>query len=125
LKIPKAIQRDLPFGSKPKQMVKRASNKPLYEDRRAVVLEPEEKKIFTLIQQLNTLKHEKDRKRKVKVGEQRAKYLKKKEREESKVLAKRKETSKDHFRKIGKEEARKRQNELSSAAFGSKRQRTE
>ena len=46
--------------------------------KRAVVLEQEEKKIVTLMQQLNTLRNEKNRKRKLKNDEKREILEKKK-----------------------------------------------
>jgi ribosome biogenesis protein BMS1 len=42
LQIPKKIQENLPFASKPKQML--AKKRDTYVERRAVVLNPEEKK---------------------------------------------------------------------------------
>ena len=57
LKIPKALQAELPFASKPKLQKQRS--KPTLEARRAVVLEPHERKVHTLVQQLNTIRNEK------------------------------------------------------------------
>ena len=66
----------MPFANKPKNATK--SKKQSYLNKRAVVLEPEEKKIVTLMQQLNTLRNEKDRKRKLKDSERREANEKKK-----------------------------------------------
>ena len=50
-------QADLPFKSKPKDPTKRKHK--TYEQKRAVVLEPEEKKAVAMIQQLNTIRNSK------------------------------------------------------------------
>jgi len=63
LKIPKNLQKELPFKSKPKLMAKRASNKPLYEQKRAVVLEPQERKAHTLLRDIALIRSEKVKKR--------------------------------------------------------------
>ena len=55
------MQADLPYKSKPKQMV--ARKWPSFDQRRAVVLEPSEKKAVTLVQQLNALRNAKEVKR--------------------------------------------------------------
>jgi ribosome biogenesis protein BMS1 len=107
LKIPKAIQRELPFSSKPKMIAKRASNKPTYLQRRSVILEPKEKKIYTLMQQINTLRNEKEVKRKMKRSEQRVLFEKKKALLDAKRSAKEKEWRKTEFKKQGKSAKRK------------------
>ncbi|KAI8390979.1 uncharacterized protein BYT42DRAFT_555079 [Radiomyces spectabilis] len=100
LKIPKALQAELPFASKPK--IPKAQTKKSYLAKRAVVLEPEEKKIYTLMQQLNTLRNEKQRKRKMKDAERRVENEKKKAKIEAVNVAKDKERRKDYFRKESK-----------------------
>ncbi|KAL2645256.1 hypothetical protein R1flu_012843 [Riccia fluitans] len=62
LKIPKQLQAALPFASKPKLKPKRKEK--TLEGKRAVIMEPHEKKLFTLVQQLNTIRKEKAKKRK-------------------------------------------------------------
>lgn len=64
LVIPKSLQAALPFASKPKDLP--ARNRPLLETRRAVVMEPHERKVHTLVQHLQLIKHEKMKKRKLK-----------------------------------------------------------
>lgn len=59
LKIPKQLQAALPFKSKPKTEGKRTSES--LEQKRAVVLEPQERKMYALVQQLNTIRNEKVR----------------------------------------------------------------
>lgn len=55
--IPKAIQKNLPFKSKPKDTPSR--RKKLLEDRRAVVREPHELKISALVQNLMLIRSDK------------------------------------------------------------------
>ncbi|KAI8146829.1 hypothetical protein BJV82DRAFT_600037 [Fennellomyces sp. T-0311] len=97
LKIPKSLQAELPFASKPK--IAKPASKKSYLAKRAVILEPEEKKIFTLMQQLNTIRNDKDRKRKTKDTERRVENLKKKAKLENTRAEKEKERRKDYFRK--------------------------
>lgn len=75
------------------------SKKKSYLAKRAVVLEPEEKKIYTLMQQLNTLRNEKTRKRKLKDTERRENLEKKKAKVEKTNVLKEKERRKEYFRK--------------------------
>ncbi|ORX85008.1 DUF663-domain-containing protein [Anaeromyces robustus] len=104
LKIPKALQQELPFASKPKVLKKQ--KKPSLMARRAVVLEPKEKKIYTLMQQINTLKHEKDKKRKLKTQERKEVYLKKQAKEEKIKEEKQSKKRKEIYRAEGKKRAR-------------------
>lgn len=57
LVIPKQLQKSLPFSSKPKDIP--ARKQPLLEDRRAVVMEPHERKVLANIQKLRLIQHEK------------------------------------------------------------------
>lgn len=57
LKIPKSLQEALPFKSKPKDQKKR--NKPLLETKRAVLMEPHERQVVTLVNQLSLIRTEK------------------------------------------------------------------
>ncbi|KAI7850342.1 hypothetical protein BDC45DRAFT_487971 [Circinella umbellata] len=97
LKIPKSLQAELPFASKPK--IAKASSKKSYLAKRAVILEPEEKKIYTMMQQLNTIKNDKDKKRKLKDTERRVENAKKIAKLEATKADKEKERRKDYFRK--------------------------
>ncbi|KAL2914398.1 Glycoside hydrolase 2 (Mannanase, beta-galactosidase), partial [Polyrhizophydium stewartii] len=60
LRVPKALQADLPFASKPKQLPKQ--RRPSLMTRRAVVMEPHERKVATLIQAINTIRNDKAQK---------------------------------------------------------------
>lgn len=62
-------QAQLPFKSKPK--VQAARKRPTLEQKRAVVLEPQERRAVTLVQQLNALRNEKAVKRRAKQAKQR------------------------------------------------------
>jgi ribosome biogenesis protein BMS1 len=57
LKIPQALESALPFASKPKLLKKR--KQPLLEQKRAVVMEPHERHVQALVNQLNTIRNEK------------------------------------------------------------------
>ena len=57
LVIPKALQADLPFESKPKNIPHR--KRPVLEDRRAVVMEPHERKVHALVQHLQLIRNDK------------------------------------------------------------------
>ncbi|KAL0394111.1 UNVERIFIED_CONTAM: Ribosome biogenesis protein BMS1 [Sesamum latifolium] len=64
LVIPKSLQAALPFASKPKNIPHR--RRPLLENRRAVVMEPHERKVHALVQHLQLIRNEKMKKRKLK-----------------------------------------------------------
>jgi ribosome biogenesis protein BMS1 len=104
LKVPKAIRASLPFASKPKLLA--AQKKPGLLQRRAVMLEPEEKKIYSLMQQINTLKRDKDTKRAEKAKEKKAVYDKKKAKETANYENRVKRERKEVFRTQGKEQKR-------------------
>ncbi|KAF9175672.1 Glycoside hydrolase 2 (Mannanase, beta-galactosidase) [Mortierella sp. AD011] len=104
LKVPKAIRANLPFASKPKLL--KPQDRPGLLQRRAVMLEPEEKKIYTLMQQIHTLKHEKDRKRAEKEKEKKAVYEKKKAKDTANYENRLKRERKEVFRTQGKEQKR-------------------
>jgi hypothetical protein len=62
------VQAELPFKSKPK--VQAARSRQTLEQKRAVVLEPAERKAVSLVQQLNALRNEKTVKRRAKQARQ-------------------------------------------------------
>jgi ribosome biogenesis protein BMS1 len=100
LKIPKSLQSNLPFKSKPKLTTKKL--RPTLINRRAVVMDPEEKKIVSLIQQINTLKHEKDNKRIAKEKVRKTAYLKKKAVVEERKAGRKRDRVKEFYEKMGK-----------------------
>ena len=116
------MQAQLPFATTPKQMQKK--KRKTLEDKRAIVLEPEEKKRLNLIQQLQTIKNEKMHKKKyvvltkqfafyrglirfhtlfcrMKMKEKLAKYKAQKEKEEKEKLEKEKARKKAFYQKYG------------------------
>jgi ribosome biogenesis protein BMS1 len=104
LKIPKSIQAELPFASKPKLFKKRSNES--YVTRRAVIQDESERKVTDLIKQINTIRNEKKLKAKAKSIEKRAEYIKKKSAIEKIDDEKKKERSKLFFEKEGKKRAR-------------------
>ncbi|KAJ3231202.1 Glycoside hydrolase 2 (Mannanase, beta-galactosidase) [Chytriomyces hyalinus] len=103
LKIPKKLQSELPFASKPKQATKQKKAGLL--QRRAVVLEPHEKKVYSLIQAINTLKNEKERKAKDKLKVRKEVLAKEAAKRDEASLVKRKATSKAIYKKEGQRQA--------------------
>ncbi|RGB26964.1 hypothetical protein C1646_746590 [Rhizophagus diaphanus] len=118
LHIPLSLQANLPFASKPKLLKKRTNQS--YLQKRAVVLEPKEKKMYTLMQQIHTLKKEKDRKRKEKQAKKHNEYAKKIAKQEVLLVEKDKKERKEYFRKQGLSQKRK----ITSSAGTSKRTKT-
>jgi ribosome biogenesis protein BMS1 len=100
LQIPKSLQAALPFASKPKILSKQS--KPGLDQRRAVALDSQERKVYSLMQQLNTIRKEKEQKRKAKSQASRSEYLKKKSKEEAVTQDKRKERAKEAYAKQGR-----------------------
>ncbi|OQR91120.1 ribosome biogenesis protein BMS1, partial [Thraustotheca clavata] len=103
LRVPAKLQAILPFASKPKVDTKK--KKESYSVKRAVVLEPEERKKYTLIQQVNTLRREKNTIRLNKQKERTKENLKRKEREEKQFADVHKAEKKARYRAAGKEAA--------------------
>ncbi len=113
-KIPKALEGALPYASKPKNFKKKKLHKITSERKkvtfqeRAVVMEPEEKKQRRFIQGLNSIRSERETKRKV----SKAKALEKRKKEFAKEDAKHAETSKARrkrkFALEGAEQARQK-----------------
>lgn len=117
LVIPRKLQAGLPYGSKPKLMLPQV--KKTYLQKRAVVMEPEEKKAIALLQQMRALRKDKVVRRKEKKAEKRVEKAKKMEKEEKKRGEKEKEKKKEVMRIIGQKS--KRETEMEG---GNKRRRT-
>ncbi|GER32983.1 ribosome biogenesis protein BMS1-like protein [Striga asiatica] len=62
--IPKSLQEALPFASKPKDIPSR--KRPSLESKRAVVMEPHDRKVHAMVQHLQLIRNEKMKKRKLK-----------------------------------------------------------
>lgn len=97
LHIPRSLQAELPFASKPKLASKRSSGKGIYASKRQVILDREGKQRFHLLQQLNTIRNDKVGKRKAKQAERRAAKTKKMEAVSEKKRASTKEKRKRKF----------------------------
>ncbi|EPQ54721.1 DUF663-domain-containing protein [Gloeophyllum trabeum ATCC 11539] len=120
LKIPRKLQASLPYASKPKLM--KPQHKQTYMQKRAVVLEPEEKKAIALLQQIRALRKDQVARRREKQQERKAERMKKIEKEESKKLEKDKEKRKEIMRVAGIKS--KRETEREEGGGSRKRRKT-
>ncbi|RLN52722.1 hypothetical protein BBJ28_00016464 [Nothophytophthora sp. Chile5] len=103
LKVPKKLQASLPFANKPKSDKKKVGGS--YLTKRAVVLEPEEKKKYAFMQQVNTVRRDRENTRKERQGKRNAENLKRKQREEKQFEGVHREEKKAKYRAAGKEAA--------------------
>ena len=118
LRVPKEIKANLPFKSQIHEMKKQ--KKKTYLQKRAVVLEGSEKKARTLIQTIQTIRKDKEAKRKTKKrakNEERKKKLDKLQRE---MEDRKKTRKKEYFRENGGKR-KLAASESGSEAFGNKR----
>ncbi|ODQ78404.1 hypothetical protein BABINDRAFT_64988 [Babjeviella inositovora NRRL Y-12698] len=118
LRVPKAIQSDLPFKSQISAM--KPQKKQSYMAKRAVVLGGDEKKARELLQKVATVRKLKDEKRKAKKGEKFQEKLKKMAKMADIRTEKEKERKKEFFAKEGKKRSMG-SSEGNSEAFGKKR----
>lgn len=95
LKVPKAVQKDLPFKSQVRQM--KPQRKKTYMAKRAVVLGGEEKKARTFIQNVLTISKDKEQRKKAKKQDQRKERLKRLAKAEEEKSQKDKEKKKEYF----------------------------
>ena len=102
LRIPAALQKQLPFKSKPKLQEKRRGK--TLSSRRAVILEPEEKRVVTLMQQLATIHKDKAKRRRLKQKEKQKAYFAEKAKQEAKRLNATRRLKKEFYREVGKAE---------------------
>ncbi|XP_078159429.1 P-loop containing nucleoside triphosphate hydrolases superfamily protein [Carex rostrata] len=107
LVIPPKLQKELPFKTKPKVPLKR--KRPTLDQKRAVVMEPHEKKLLTLVQTLKTMHNEKKRKRDLEKEKKRKSHEKEKAKTEEVMKKRRKEERKERYRREDKEQRRTRQ----------------
>lgn len=122
LKVPRKLQAALPYASKPK--LQKPQKKETYMQKRAVVLDPEEKRALGLMQQIQAIQKVKVAKRQEKKAEGRAARAKKLAKEDEKRSEREKEKRREHFREMGKEQKRKDQAEASGGGRHSKKRRT-
>lgn len=104
LKIPTKLQASLPYASKPKLM--KPQHRQTYIQKRAVVLEPEEKKAIALLQQIRALRKDQVARRKDKQNERKEVHRKKVEKERARKGEKEKEMRKDYMRIAGQKSKR-------------------
>ncbi|KAG0630203.1 hypothetical protein M758_1G161900 [Ceratodon purpureus] len=102
LKIPASLQEALPFKSKPKVQKKRKT--PLLETKRAVLMEPHERHVATLVNQLSLIRNEKAKKRKLEQGKKRKVYLLKQAAQEEVSKKRKREEAKDRYRERAQQE---------------------
>lgn len=119
LKIPKKLQASLPYASKPRSM--KAQSTKTYMQRRAVVMEPEEKRAVALLQQIRALRKDQVARRKVKQNERKEVHRKKVAKEEGLKAEKDKEKRKGIMRMAGIKH--KRQAEVEEGSVSRKRRR--
>ncbi|GMI70086.1 hypothetical protein like AT1G06720 [Hibiscus trionum] len=100
LVIPKALQADLPFESKPKNIPHR--KRPLLEDRRAVVMEPHERKVHALVQHLQLIRNDKMKKRKLKEEQKRKEVETERAKDEQVLRKRRREERQERYREQDK-----------------------
>lgn len=104
LRVPASLQRKLPFKSKPK-LTEKLKGKSLAA-KRAVVLEPSEKRVVTLMQQLATLHRDKAKRRKRKQAERHTAHIAERAKQEARQMRKTRELKKEFYRDLGKEKER-------------------
>ena len=104
LRVPPSLQKQLPFKSKPKVQAKRKGKS--LAAKRAVVLEPQEKRVLTLMQQLATLHREKGRKRKLKERAKHKTFLSQKAKEDAQQERSTRQLKKAFYRGVGKAQQR-------------------
>ncbi|KAH8104616.1 DUF663-domain-containing protein [Cristinia sonorae] len=109
LKIPKKLQAALPYASKPKIM--KPQNRQTYMQKRAVVMEPEEKKAVALLQQIKALRKDQVARRREKQDERKAAHRAKVAKEEAKKDEKDKEKRKEYMRVAGMKSKREQEKE--------------
>ncbi|KAL6012118.1 Glycoside hydrolase 2 (Mannanase, beta-galactosidase) [Asimina triloba] len=106
LVIPRSLQAALPFASKPKDQPKR--KRPLLESRRAVVMEPRERKVHALVQHLQLIRNEKMKKRKLKEEEKKKAYAAEKAKTDQLAKKRQREGRRDRYRAEEKQKRRTR-----------------
>ncbi|BFG19609.1 hypothetical protein CerSpe_058830 [Prunus speciosa] len=108
LVIPKSLQAALPFASKPKDIPSRG--RPLLENRRAVVMEPHERKVHALVQHLRLIRNEKIKKRKLKDDKKRKEIELQKAKEEQLLKKRQREERRERYREQDKLKKKIRRN---------------
>jgi ribosome biogenesis protein BMS1 len=94
LKIPKSLEKSLPFSAKQNKQKKEPTDIGTLLSRRAVILEPHEKKVHDLMKQIALVKQEKLKKKKRQQKENLKKIAQARQQEEETHLEKSKESRK-------------------------------
>jgi len=89
----------------------KAAKRQTYVQKRAVVLEPEERKAISILQQMRALRKDQVARRREKQGERRAVHRKKLEKVEGAKDEKEKEKKKERMRAAGVKQKRERERE--------------
>lgn len=118
LKIPTSIKKNLPFKSQIAETKKQ--KKKTYVQKRAVVMDGEEKVKRALIQTIQTIRNDKESMRKAKKSSKMAEKIKAREKIEAAKEEKKKERKKEYFQQHG-QKRKLESSEGSSTAFGNKR----
>ncbi|KAL1748374.1 hypothetical protein HDZ31DRAFT_60358 [Schizophyllum fasciatum] len=119
LRVPQKLQAELPYASKPKLM--KPQKRQTYLQKRAVVMEPEEKRAIALMQQMRALRGDQVKRRREKKAERREEKEKQAAKEEARKGEKEKEKRKEYMRIAGQKSKREADME---AGRGSKRRKT-
>ncbi|MQL73194.1 hypothetical protein Taro_005538 [Colocasia esculenta] len=106
LVIPKKLQEALPFASKPKDKPKR--KRLTLENRRAVVMEPHERKVHALVQHLQLIKNQKLKKQKLKDQEKKKAYEAAKAKDEQLAKKRQREERRGRYRDEAKHKRTRR-----------------
>jgi len=99
LKVPRKLQASLPYASKPKLM--KPQKKETYLQKRAVLLEPEEKRALAVMQQMHALRKEAIARRREKKQVRSEIRKKRLEKDELRKREKEREERKEHMRVAG------------------------
>lgn len=102
LKVPRKLQAALPFASKPK--IQKPQTNKTYMQKRAVVLEADDKKAVSILQQIQAINKAKVTKRKEKKTEKKVERKKKMDKNDEGRAEREKEDKKEHFKRKGNEE---------------------
>ncbi|GAA5977353.1 hypothetical protein JCM11641_000072 [Rhodosporidiobolus odoratus] len=119
LKVPRKLQAALPYASKPKMQAQQKNK--TYMQKRAVVMEPEEKKAISLLQQIQAISRDKETKRKDAKAEKKQERQKKLAKEDLKRGEREKKDKATFFAAKGREEKAKAE----GGRFAKKRRRDE
>ena len=113
LRIPKKLEEALPFASKPKNETKRKGKG--YVTGRAVIMDTAEKKKYTFLQALNTIRNDKVKIRRQKKEERKLESSKKNAKKEEALNEIRKVKRKMKFRADGKRDKQREAKRLKTS----------